>query len=98
MSFALESSAADRHRLRGTLDFSTAAVAHPAGLQALATLSGKACTFDCADLANADSAGLAVLLDWRREAHQRGIALRYENMPEAIARLARISAVDSLLA
>lgn len=52
---------------------------------------------DCSGITEADSAGLAVLLDWRREAIARGFALRYDQLPLPLVQLARISGVESLL-
>lgn len=91
------------HRVRGELTFATAAAAHATGVAVLAgrrsngTSPEQVVILDCASVTEADSAGLAVLLDWRREALQRGIALRYQNLPAAIAQLARISGVETLL-
>jgi len=91
------------HRVRGDLTFVTATSAHGTGIGMLARVSGNGAprepviVLDCALVTEADSAGLAVLLDWRREAMQRGIALRYRNLPAAITQLARISGVETLL-
>jgi phospholipid transport system transporter-binding protein len=46
----------------------------------------------------ADSAGLAVLLDWLSAAKRAGRSLRYAHLPEDLVALARISEVDELLA
>lgn len=88
-----------RYRLRGALTFATAVQAHTAGLAMLAGAShaDEGMVLDCAAVNEADSGGLAVMLDWRREAARRGVVLRYENLPAPIAQLARISGVDSLL-
>jgi phospholipid transport system transporter-binding protein len=53
---------------------------------------------DLARVARADSAGLALLLEWSLAAREAGRELRYRNMPPAIASLAGISDVDELLA
>ena len=58
---------------------------------------GVRCEFDCSGISNADSAGLSVLIEWKGEAHRRGISLVYIGLPAAIERLARISEVDTLL-
>ena len=92
------------HALRGALTFATAATAHAAGLAlltgpvgTLAPGESRILVFDCAAVTEADSGGLAVLLDWRREALQRGIGLRYRNLPAPLLQLARISGVEALL-
>jgi phospholipid transport system transporter-binding protein len=46
----------------------------------------------------ADSAGLAVLLDWLSAAKAAGRKLRYTHLPKDVVALARISEVDELLA
>jgi phospholipid transport system transporter-binding protein len=91
------------HRVRGELTFATAASAHATGIGMLVGGSGNGVphghvmVLDCSSVTEADSAGLAVLLDWRREALQRGIVLRYRNLPATIAQLAHISGVECLL-
>ena len=44
-----------------------------------------------------DGAGLAVLLAWMAQAQGRGRRLRYENLPDALRRIARISEVETFL-
>lgn len=44
-----------------------------------------------------NSAGLALLLEWLELAHERGISLRFRNLPESIARLAAITNLTGLL-
>jgi len=53
---------------------------------------------DLARVARVDSAGLALLLEWSVAARAAGRALRYRNVPPAIASLAGISEVAELLA
>ncbi len=95
-SFDLSAAAADRLVARGALTFATARRARAQGLQALRS-RGAALTVDCAAISQADSAGLAVLLDWLAEARRTGSSLRYEQLPEDLLALARISAVDEML-
>jgi phospholipid transport system transporter-binding protein len=53
---------------------------------------------DLARVARADSAGLALLLEWSVSAAAAGRTLRYRNVPPAIASLAGISDVAELIA
>jgi phospholipid transport system transporter-binding protein len=46
---------------------------------------------------HADSAGLAVLLEWVAVARRRGATLRYVGMPTSLAAVARIGEVEALL-
>jgi phospholipid transport system transporter-binding protein len=94
----VDDAADSRVVLRGSLTFSSAAAGYAAGLRRIAALAaGDRCDFDCSALGEADSAGLAVLIEWKAEAHRRGAELGYSNLPESIARLARISDVERLL-
>ena len=44
-----------------------------------------------------DSAGVAVLLEWKRRALAEGVALAFENVPPSMASLAELYGVDGLL-
>lgn len=52
---------------------------------------------DFAAVTESDSAGLALLLEWLRLARKAGQQLQFDNVPEQILALARISEVDGLL-
>lgn len=55
----------------------------------------------CVDLggvAEGDSAGLALLIEWLRIARQRDQRIQFTNVPAQINALARISEVEDLLA
>lgn len=87
-----------RHALRGDLTIDAAASAFPAGLARLTALTpGGRCDFDCGGIDASDSTGLAVLIEWQAEAQRRGLTLGYSNLPVSLARLARLSEVETLL-
>lgn len=44
-----------------------------------------------------DSAAVAVLLEWRREAGRRNWELKFSGLPERLLSIARISDVDDLI-
>jgi phospholipid transport system transporter-binding protein len=52
---------------------------------------------DLEGVRRANSAGLALVLEWLEIARERGISLRFRNLPESLARLAAISNVTGLL-
>lgn len=52
---------------------------------------------DLANVPEGDSAGLALLIEWVRLAKQHGQTIHFQNVPEPIAALARISEVEKLL-
>ena len=86
----------ERAEVSGPLVFATARRARESGLAALRAAAG-ALVIDCGALGQADSAGLAVLLDWLAEARRAQRQLRFEHLPQELLRLARISAVDAML-
>jgi phospholipid transport system transporter-binding protein len=52
---------------------------------------------DCAGIEVADSAGLAVLLDWLAVASRRGMQLQFVALPLPLRQLAHIGGVSELL-
>lgn len=93
--FSIEADGPERLRARGELGFKTAAAALKAGL-ALLPQGGK-CTVDLAGVTSADSAGLAVLVEWLAAAAERGGSLMFEAVPAQLRAIARISDLEPLL-
>jgi phospholipid transport system transporter-binding protein len=58
---------------------------------------GAALELDLAGVRRADSAGLALLIDWLAYARQRQCALRYTHLPANLEALAGLSEVTALL-
>jgi phospholipid transport system transporter-binding protein len=81
----------------GALTFATARAARATGIAMLATAAAGPLQIDCSAVRPADSAGLAVLLDWLAVARGAGRSLRYLNLPQDLQALARISEVQELL-
>lgn len=52
---------------------------------------------DLAEVPEGDSAGLALMIEWLRLAKLRQQTIHFQNVPEPIAALARISEVEKLL-
>ncbi len=52
---------------------------------------------DLSRLERSDSAGLALLVNWLRQARHKQCKLSFRQVPEQLMRLARVSAVDQLL-
>ena len=99
MTLSFEAAGASVQKLHGALTFATAAAGYETGRRCLSALSaGTQVHFDCGGLAEADSAGLAVLIEWKAEAKRRAIALHYSNLPVSVGGLAGISGVEALLA
>ena len=96
MPFEFQVIDASTARLGGELTFATAAEALIAGTRWLSAGSGSA-TVDCAALQRADSAGLAVLLEWLAIATRAQRGVSFVNLPDSLRQLAAISEVESWL-
>jgi phospholipid transport system transporter-binding protein len=86
-----------RYEVRGALTFATAAAAHQAGRKNFSNSDSQTFEVDCSGVSAADSAGLAVLLDWMAFAKSRGRQLHFVGLPEELLALARISEVEDWL-
>jgi phospholipid transport system transporter-binding protein len=53
--------------------------------------------FDLSGVSRCDSSAVAVLLEWRRAAGARGLALRVSGSPAGLVSLATVYGVESLL-
>jgi phospholipid transport system transporter-binding protein len=90
-------SAPGRVSVGGELSFATAREARQLGLLVLEGSRADRLVVDCGGVTRADSAGLAVLLDWLAWGRRRSRPLALENLPPALVAIARISEVDELL-
>ncbi|MBM5812250.1 MAG: STAS domain-containing protein [Gammaproteobacteria bacterium] len=82
--------------LEGRLVFGTAARLLAEGEGAFA--GEGVIVVDLAGVTQADSAGLALLLEWRLAARAAGREVRYRNLPAEITALATLGEVRDLLA
>ncbi|HUY82968.1 MAG TPA: STAS domain-containing protein [Steroidobacteraceae bacterium] len=81
--------------VKGPLTFGSVGPLLAAGRDAIA--AGRAGSIDLAGVDGADSAGLALLIEWLSIARQAGREIRYRNLPAQIIQLARLSEVEELL-
>ena len=79
----------------GALNFASVSALLEAGTKAIAT--GAAAIIDLRGITESDSSGLALLVEWLSVARNAKRSLRYENMPQQIRQLARLSDVEDLL-
>ena len=86
-----------RFVVTGELTFATAREARESGILALERSRAERIVVDCAGVTRADSAGLAVLLDWLAWGRRKSRAVSLTNLPESLVAIARISEVDGLL-
>ena len=91
----------DRWTLDGVLDFDTVgrlAVEGGVLLRAAAARGQTSLMVDLAGVERANSAGLALLLEWLEMARRRGLHLSYAHLPDSLGRLAAVSSLGDLLA
>ena len=81
----------------GELTFATARDARQLGTLVLESSRAERLVIDCAAVTRADSAGLAVLLDWLAWARRKSRIIELQNLPPSLVAIARISEVDGLL-
>jgi phospholipid transport system transporter-binding protein len=84
-----------RYRLTGCFGFETAAALLEKGDAAFRAHPDV--ELDLSGVADADSAGLAVLLAWIDRAKRRGHRLRFVGLPRELAGIAKITDVEPLL-
>lgn len=84
----------DVARVSGSMTIDAASALLVAGCEAIV---GTARTFDLAAVTAVDSAGLAVMFAWMREAKTRNFELKFCNSPESIGSLAAVYDVVDLL-
>ena len=82
--------------LAGVLSFDTATAVLRRG--DLAFTGQQASSVDLSGVTHADSAGLSVLLTWVERARREGRKLRYTALPAQLLKIARLCAVEPLLA
>jgi phospholipid transport system transporter-binding protein len=59
--------------------------------------AADAAEIDLAQVTEADSAGLALLIEWKRLARQKNGTITFRNVPRQLVALASISEVNKLL-
>jgi phospholipid transport system transporter-binding protein len=94
-TFSIRRTGPDRLEAKGAICFDGAAQALSSGLALIGR--GENTTIDLAQVSEADSAGLAVLVEWLAHARQLDTAIHYANIPAQILAVARISDLDALL-
>jgi phospholipid transport system transporter-binding protein len=84
-----------RLRLDGVLDFGTVTALRAQGEPLFQT--GRRFRIDLSGVEAANSAGLALLVEWLDIARARGASLQFANMPESLTRIAAFSNLQDLL-
>jgi phospholipid transport system transporter-binding protein len=86
-----------RVTVAGELTFASAREARQKGILVLDSSRADRIVIDCASITRADSAGLAVLLDWLAWGRRGKRPISLENLPASLVAIAKISEVDELL-
>jgi len=81
----------------GELTFASAREARQLGVLVLESSRANSLVIDCSGVTRADSAGLAVLLDWLAWGRRKSRTVSLENLPASLVAIAKISEVDGLL-
>jgi phospholipid transport system transporter-binding protein len=82
-------------RLRGTLDFAAVPALLDSG-RLLFPPSGTV-RLDLGGVESANSAGLALLLEWHQDFQQSGRTLELLNVPHTLINIARVSELEAIL-
>lgn len=82
-------------KISGDLTFETVSGLRERGAE---VLQGDAdVTLDLNEVTRADSAGLALMVEWLKQAKRKDASLQVVNMPDQMLAIARMSKLDSIL-
>jgi phospholipid transport system transporter-binding protein len=87
---------ADLLTVSGELSFATVPALLEQGSVLLAGC-GERIRLDLGGVTRADSAGLALLIEWLRIARRRRAVIEFRNIPPQMLAIARVSGLDSVL-
>jgi len=96
MTPTLRETAPGRFRLDGDLTFTTVTSVWHRSRRQFAGLSGRV-VIDLAGVRQADSAALALLVEWLRLSRQRDLQLAFTHLPEPLLPMVRAYDLDALL-
>jgi phospholipid transport system transporter-binding protein len=82
--------------LAGSLTFANVPNVYAEG-NALFDSDTAALTLDLQGIERTDSAGLALLLEWLRNAQQKNKTIRFRNIPPQLQSMIRLSGLDDIL-
>ncbi len=93
----LEKIASGHYILKGQLNFETVPELWEKHKISLFTDETDVLDIDLSQLERSDSSGLALLVEWYREAEQEGKQITFLNLPEQMYEIARISGLNEIL-
>lgn len=83
-------------RVEGEIDHHSVVALRATGERCLAGSDGR-CRFDLSAVTRVNTAGLSLLLCWRRKADQLGVRLELDNVPAELYSIANISDLRTVL-
>lgn len=83
--------------VRSDLTFATVTAVLAQSRSLLEKVTASGLVIDLADVARADSAGLALLMQWLRMGQTQGADVRFRHLPEQLLAIARASDLDGLI-
>ncbi len=93
--FGISRANGGRYHLEGELSFASVELALKKTAEIF--VSADRLVFDLGGIAKVDSAGLALLLEWLRQARAIGVELHYTNLPRQLMAMAHVAGVDEIL-
>ncbi|HED12067.1 MAG TPA: anti-sigma factor antagonist [Gammaproteobacteria bacterium] len=93
---SLEKINAQHYALSGELNMHNVSQVSQDTMPLITAMSGEV-TVNLSKVVRADSAGLALLIDWLRIARRRGFTLHFEQLPEQLMQIARVCELHSVL-
>lgn len=98
MELALNKISDTQWRLTGHVNVNTiTAIINPGYAMIDAASEGQALTLDLSDVAQADSASVALLIDWLRYANRQGKNLVFTHLPEKMKDIISVSNLHGIL-
>ena len=83
--------------LKGAVDVDTTAELEQAGMTLIDGQVASEWEVDLSAVTRADSAALALMLSWMRDAGKKQVALKFTGLPDELLALAGVCGVDVLL-
>jgi phospholipid transport system transporter-binding protein len=84
-------------RVSGELVLASVAQVLEPGRRAIAAVTGAHAVLDLSAVTRADSAALALVVDWMRAARARDVALALRAVPPQLAAIAQLSGLQALI-
>lgn len=92
----IEAAGAAQLQVAGELTFATVTALHGRAKALFAQQNGDF-AIDLAGVSRADSAGVALLIEWLRWGRQHGVTLQFRHVPEQLRTIASASNLEQIL-